>query len=708
MGKKQNNMKRKKLGGGRGSCLGGLRSFSESGRANKRARKIARNIARDQGRQMTKMNESLQLEAALGDSIDWSKSGMSIRQRKKLKRYRKAHKFQAPTTQEEADTAASSAATDGSSSISDASMAALTTASCWQGTIPTIEDLPSTELKLLRKTLGIRVNGRPCPPPIELINDVRLPKDSFSELWKYDDPTPVQRQLWPAALCGLDCMAVAPTGSGKTLAYILPAVAHIRRAKKDERENGVGDVRGGDGRASAPRGMFCVPTRELATQVVEVCTKRLRLIKKANVRAMALVGGRGTKESQVDELLRGAAVDIVVGTCGRLLDLIDLGALSMVRVTVLVLDEADMMLQMGFEEQLQRLFEMAPSRRQTILVSATFPQALRDAKSRWTRGDLFTTTIRVGTAVLLKDQRTNANNVVVGQGEGLKEKSRGESVVVSTLLGVGDGHTSYTNMMSGATIPHGRDAAQSATVSSSTSSTLISSTSSTSSISSSSSSSSSSTSTSSTSLAASMTIIQTVHVLHGTAGSNYGSNKYGKLNDTQLLREKTKHMSLFISKVAAHDKARGSRHKSAILLFANTRDTVEHIYEHLRLTSLNTTREKGKHSKSDFGVGMLHGQLPQSMRAQALADFRAGKSSILVTTDVAARGLDIEKLPFVFNFDMPRSIEMYVHRIGRTGRRGNVGVAETLFSWDQDNKMSKQLIKVLKDCNQQVPSELLE
>ena len=325
---------------------------------------------------MAELQESLVLEARAANAIDWTKTDLSINQRKKLKRYRKAHKIQAPMSQNEADAAEAASSASASTSTSTSTSTTTATASSttttptnsdntstvalWLGEIPKLNQVPAPQLKLQRKNLGIRVSGASCPAPIEHVTDERLPMDSFGGLWKYDAPTPIQRQLWPAALCGLDIMAVAPTGSGKTLGYMLPAVAHIRHVKEEQELNG--DTRGGDGRASAPRGLVCVPTRELATQVVEVCTKRLRLKKKANIRCVALVGGRGTKEAQVDELLRGANIDIVVGTCGRLLDLIDMNVLSLVRVTVLVLDEADMMLQMGFEEQLTRLFTMAPPR----------------------------------------------------------------------------------------------------------------------------------------------------------------------------------------------------------------------------------------------------------------------------------------------------------------------------------------------------------
>jgi superfamily II DNA/RNA helicase len=326
MAKKQNNMKRKKTGLGRGSCAGGKRSFSEGGRKKKRDRKIARNVARDQARQLEELQDNLILEKALSKAVDWKTSGASISERKKLKRFRKAHKRQAPMSQGEADAAASvmglpaaiTARTPKEALAADAAAAAAstnpgeattsTTVSLWRGETPAAGEIPSDALKLQRKALGVRVAGRSCPPPISTVDDERMPEESFSKLWRFQEPTAVQRQLWPVALCGLDCVAVAPTGSGKTLAYILPAIARVVHARNKYKEDNGADLRGGDGRAAAPRAMVCVPTRELAAQVVEVCTTKLRVQKKLHVHCVGLVGGKGTKGEQIDQLLRGKII----------------------------------------------------------------------------------------------------------------------------------------------------------------------------------------------------------------------------------------------------------------------------------------------------------------------------------------------------------------------------------------------------------------
>ena len=103
---------------------------------------------------------------------------------------------------------------------------------------------------------------------------------------------------------------------------------------------------------------------------------------------------------------------------------------------------------------------------------------------------------------------------------------------------------------------------------------------------------------------------------------------------------------------------------------------------------------------------MLHGQLPQARRSDALTAFKSGKCAVLVTTDVAARGLDVKSLPFVVNFDMPRNVETYVHRIGRTGRNGMSGVAETFFVEATDGALAGQLHRVLASCQQNIPKRL--
>ena len=636
MGKKQNNKKRKKQGGGKGSCLGGKRSFSANGRAAKRARKIAKNIAKSQGAHMAELEHKLKLERALGTSADWTTSGVSQRQQNRLKRYRKEHGFASVQTSDQMLPHTLNSTSSNIMKNSSETAQNLPEFCTWNGIVPASAEQPSIELKLQRKNLGIRVKGHPCPAPLDSASDPRLPSSTFTAHWNFGRPTPVQQQLWPAALCALDCVAVAPTGSGKTLAYFLPGIAHVKH-KLDGRSHQSSSRKAGATQkitAARPHMLVCVPTRELAQQVIKVGESQLKL-NRAGMRCVSLVGGRGNKSEQVDELLRSGDVDVLVGTCGRILDMIELGALSVDRVTYLVLDEADMMLQMGFEEQLCRLIAAAPTSRQSILVSATFPQRLRDAVARWTRPSaLVIIRVNVTTERSLPTPRNQADSL-------------GELSSAASSLSA---PTTNSNSV----------------------------------------------------LAASQTIVQRIQVLPSAP-----------MDDQLIFQEKLRRLIGFLDRINAHDAKQGRRQASAVLVFANTRDAVSTIHKYLRkragVKNRNRTkggRQESKASAVGFGCAMLHGQLPQARRADSLIAFKSGKCSILVTTDVAARGLDVKALSFVFNFDMPQSIETYVHRIGRTGRNGRSGVAETLFLPSKDKALTVQLRRLLEACNQVVPETM--
>ena len=247
-------------------------------------------------------------------------------------------------------------------------------ASLWSG--PGSEDAAT---KAQRKAIGVVVRGgasSQCPAPLEANTawgDARL----LQPLWRRagaklnDAPfTPVQRQAWPAALGGLDLLAVAPTGSGKTLAYVLPAVARLRK------ESSVA--------------VALAPTRELAKQVLSAVKRALR---GGDETAVLVAGGAGatSRPEQVDALRRA---HFVVATPGRLADLASSNlAPRLADATVLILDEADRMLQLGFEAQLDAIAGSIPGKRQTLLFTATFPGKLRDAAARWVRA--LTVTMRV-------------------------------------------------------------------------------------------------------------------------------------------------------------------------------------------------------------------------------------------------------------------------------------------------------------------------
>eukprot|EP00913_Durusdinium_trenchii_P020852 g19591.t1 len=234
---------------------------------------------------------------------------------------------------------------------------------------------------MTRKSLGIKVRGSPVPAPVESFFTDSLPS-AFSLFFrgvrgrKCSKPTPIQMQVWPAALCGLDVMGIAPTGSGKTLAYLLPAVVHL--AGQSEKENlslSAADLR-------SPAALVLLPTRELASQVSDQFNGKGGLRQVLNVRCAAIYGGVG-KDVQVDQILTGGCPEVVSATPGRLLDLLGLAALSLDSVSFLVLDEADKMLQLGFEEQLDAVAKAVRRDRQCLLFSATFPERLRQAAERW-------------------------------------------------------------------------------------------------------------------------------------------------------------------------------------------------------------------------------------------------------------------------------------------------------------------------------------
>eukprot|EP00435_Cladocopium_sp_Y103_P020263 s2513_g4.t3 len=249
------------------------------------------------------------------------------------------------------------------------------------------QEEPDDQLKLLRKNLGIKVKGSPIPSPVEQLADSRLPAE-FGLFFKgprgrkltkplncktgmplYLRPTPIQMQVWPAALCGLDIMGIAPTGSGKTLAYLLPAAVHVA-GQESKKEN------------LSPGALVLLPTRELASQVSDQFNGKGGLRQVLKLRCAAIYGGVG-KEVQLDQILTSGCPEVLSATPGRLLDLLGLDALTLDSVTFLVLDEADRMLQLGFEEQLDAVAKAVRRDRQCLLFSATFPERLRQAADRW-------------------------------------------------------------------------------------------------------------------------------------------------------------------------------------------------------------------------------------------------------------------------------------------------------------------------------------
>ena len=329
----------------------------------------------------------------------------------------------------------------------------------------------------------------------------------------YTTPTPIQTGAIPVIFEGCDLLAGAQTGTGKTAAFALPIVQRLG-------ENIPGQKR------RAPRALVLVPTRELAAQVSEQMNNYARRL---SLRSTMIYGGV-TIQAQIERLHRG--VDIVVATPGRLLDHAERGTVNLSRIEFLVLDEADRMLDLGFIDDIKRVAEYLPAKRQTLLFSATYSKEIKQLAD-----ELLDHPRRIEVA------RKNIAADAVTQAIYEVEKSR-KREMISFLIRQG------------------------------------------------------------------------------------GWNQ--------------------------------------VLVFARTRYGADKLTEELLFDRIK--------------AAAIHSNKSQSIRTRTLAEFKRGELRVLVATDVAARGLDIERLPHVVNYDLPQVPEDYVHRIGRTGRAGEDGVALSLVS----------------------------
>jgi ATP-dependent RNA helicase RhlE len=340
----------------------------------------------------------------------------------------------------------------------------------------------------------------------------------------YTQPTPVQREAIPIVLAGGDLLATAQTGTGKTAAFVLPILQRLHATADAER----GPARPRRARGFV-RALVLAPTRELALQVEEsVRTYGAR----RPIRSVAIYGGVGF-EPQARALRAGA--EIVVATPGRLLDHVAQHTIDLSRVEILVLDEADRMLDMGFIRDIRRVVALLPARRQNLLFSATFPREIRDL------------------AASLLDRPANVDVSPPGTAAELVEQ-----VVIPV--------------------------------------------------------------------------------------------------DRERKRELLTHL------------VRSGRIEQA-LVFTRTKHGANRLAELL--------------SRDGIRAAAIHGNKSQGQRVRALDDFKQGRAAILVATDIAARGIDIDALPHVVNYEMPLVPEDYVHRVGRTGRAGIGGEAVSLVCVDE-------------------------
>ncbi|WP_048441913.1 DEAD/DEAH box helicase [Caenimonas sp. SL110] len=356
----------------------------------------------------------------------------------------------------------------------------------------------------------------------------------------YETPTPIQAQAIPAVLEGHDLLGGAQTGTGKTAAFTLPLLHKLTMSRSAKNKFGGYGI----------RALVLTPTRELAAQVEESIRNYGKYLQ---LTSTVIFGGVGMNP-QISKLKSG--VDILVATPGRLLDLQQQGMLDLSTVQILVLDEADRMLDMGFLPDVKKILALMPKEKQSLLFSATFSDEIRDLANG-----------------LLKNPQS------------IQVTPRNTTV---------------------------------------------------------------------------QRITQNVH---------------------PVSRSKKKQLLAHI--INEHNW-------SQVLVFTRTKFGANNVAEFL--------------TKNGINAMALHGNKSQSARTQALGGFKSGDIRALVATDIAARGIDIDELPHVVNYEIPNVPEDYVHRIGRTGRAGNDGAAVSLVCLDEEGFMQE----IERFTKQRIPSVVIE
>ncbi|MFQ3213993.1 MAG: ATP-dependent RNA helicase RhlE [Marivirga sp.] len=325
----------------------------------------------------------------------------------------------------------------------------------------------------------------------------------------YLTPTPIQAQAIPLVLKGFDVFASAQTGTGKTAAFAIPIIQHLIHGQEESK---------GQKRIKA---LVITPTRELAIQIGENFSN---YAKYTNIKNTVIFGGVNQK-SQTNKIEQG--VDILIATPGRLLDLMNQGYISLKHIEYFVLDEADRMLDMGFINDINKILDKLPAKRQSLFFSATMPKNIIELSKK-----------------ILNDPKQVEVNPTSSTAETIQQ-----------LL--------------------------------------------------------------------------------------YYTNKSDKKNLLLHILEDKK--------------------MEQVLVFSRTKHGADRIVRDL--------------VKNKIGAAAIHGDKAQNQRQKALSQFKDRKIKVLVATDIAARGIDIEKLQYVLNYDIPNLPETYVHRIGRSGRAGETGMA---------------------------------
>ena len=401
-----------------------------------------------------------------------------------------------------------------------------------------------------RKAHAILVDGADVVAPIASFRNMRFPPPILAALSAkgISAPTPIQVQGLPVVLSGRDMIGIAFTGSGKTLVFALPMIMLALEA-----EMALPLVKG-----EGPIGLIVCPSRELARQTFEVVEHFTAALAKAGypqLHTLFAIGGISMAE-QSAALHR--PVHMVVATPGRLLDLLNKQRLTLASCRYLALDEADRLIDLGFEEDIRALFDHFTRQRQTVLFSATMPKKIQE----------FALSALVRPAIVNVGRAGAANLDVIQEVEYVKKESK---------------------------------------------------------------------------------VVYLLECLQKSA--------------------------------------------PPALIFASNQSDVDDIHEYLLLKGVDAVA--------------IHGGKAQEDRLAAIDLFKRGAKDVLVATDVASKGLDFPAIQHVINFDMPKEIEDYVHRIGRTGRSGKTGVATTFINRECPESVLLDLKHLLREAKQKIPPVLL-
>jgi ATP-dependent RNA helicase RhlE len=357
----------------------------------------------------------------------------------------------------------------------------------------------------------------------------------------YETPTPIQAQAIPVAIEGRDLLGIAKTGSGKTASFVLPILNQLLTSAEGERNR-------------QPKVLVLVPTRELAIQVAEVF-RECSLNFPKPVRSIAVYGGVSINPQM--KAIYG--VDILIATPGRLLDLQRSNAVELSKVKTLVLDEADKMLNLGFQDEMQEIFQLLPKQRQNMLFSAT-----------------------------LSAQLSGLNNILLVAPVVIEIEAPVDEVELINL-----------------------------------------------------------------------------------SGYFVSDDRKGPLLRHIIREQNMQQVLVFTSSGSKADKVANKLNKNGIQALS------------------------------------IHGKKSQSARSFALEKFKSGKLQVLVATDLISRGIDINELPYVINYELPRSPKDFVHRVGRTGRAKSEGIAITFVTREETHHF-KVILKKMKRYIDMIDSETLD